>query len=171
MFRNTINEMGSIYGKLRTVSTPNSCLHEIFSVDTVGARLRAFAKQKFGSLKAFGQAVDLSPSQVSDYVSDRYTPGGDLLTRMRALGLSVDWLLTGEGEMLVTEKRKGRARHPMEVGNMGRVIGEKRFWVVEIDGEQTWVPMRDSDLDDGSDKATDEPEPEPERDKTKDGDE
>lgn len=67
---------------------------------TIGARIREFAIRVYGSLKAFAQAADLHPVQLSKYVQNQGRPGFDVLQRFHAAGMSIDWLLTGRGEWL-----------------------------------------------------------------------
>lgn len=69
------------------------------SVDTIGSRLKAFAKARYKRLGVFAEAAGINPSQLSDYVADKFVPRGDVLTKFAELGLNVNWLLTGEGEM------------------------------------------------------------------------
>lgn len=71
---------------------------------TPGYRLRAFAKAKFGTLTAFGQACGLSSSEVTYYVKDQREPRAEMLQRWQGIGLSIDWYLSGRGRMLIPEE-------------------------------------------------------------------
>lgn len=37
------------------------------------------------------------------YVRDESKPGAEILQKFRVLGMSIDWLLSGEGEMMLPE--------------------------------------------------------------------
>lgn len=62
--------------------------------------MKRLAKDKYGSQSALADAIGKTPGQLGDWVSGRRVPGGDILILIRKVtGVSVDWLLTGEGEM------------------------------------------------------------------------
>lgn len=71
----------------------------------VATRLRMFATLQFGKLTDFGNAVSLTQSQVSRYTSGTPKPGYDLLERIRHTGCSMDWLMGGDGCMLLEDLR------------------------------------------------------------------
>jgi transcriptional regulator with XRE-family HTH domain len=94
------------------------------SVETVGSRLKAFAKARFKRLGTFAEAAGINPSQLSDYIADKYIPRGDVLTKFAELGLNVNWLLTGKGEM-------DDAPPPDPIGIDLRTIDRKAFKSLE----------------------------------------
>lgn len=47
----------------------------------------------------FAGQLGVHPQTIGKYERGLVVPGGDVLTRFRGLGISIDWLLTGEGEM------------------------------------------------------------------------
>ena len=59
-------------------------------------RIRRFGLKKFGSIKEFAKAMDMSPSNLQAYLQNRRQPGTPILKRLSDLGCDVDWLLTGE---------------------------------------------------------------------------
>ncbi len=78
---------------------------------TLGERLKLFAKERFGTLQAFGVEVGMTSGQLSNYTTGRVQPGTEILERFAGAGLNVHWLLTGRGEMdaPTTEKKEGAA--------------------------------------------------------------
>ncbi len=59
-------------------------------------RIRRFGLKKFGSIKEFAEAMDMSPSNLQAYLQNRRQPGTPILKRLSELGCDIDWLLTGE---------------------------------------------------------------------------
>lgn len=81
------------------------------SAKEIGDRIKRFAKEMYGSQTAFAEAIGRSTGQVGDWVAGRKVPGGDALKDFRAVKMSIDWLLSGEGEMLV----KPPTYHPTDM--------------------------------------------------------
>lgn len=72
------------------------------SSESVGDRIREFAKQRFGSQDGMARALSMPAVQLSKYINGTTKPGTDVLIRFTELGMSIDWLLTGTGEMMAT---------------------------------------------------------------------
>lgn len=47
------------------------------------------------------ERLGLAKHLLHKYVRDESKPGAELLQKFRSLGMSIDWLLSGEGEMLI----------------------------------------------------------------------
>ena len=71
-------------------------------MSTFGERLRAFAKARFGTLQKLSTAAGISYQQLSKYATNEKRPQLDALERLRATGVSIDWLIDGTGEMMAT---------------------------------------------------------------------
>lgn len=67
--------------------------------ETVAARIRLARADT--PQEVFASQLGVHPQTVGKYERGLVVPGGDILARFRSLGISVDWLLTGEGEMLL----------------------------------------------------------------------
>lgn len=68
-------------------------------------RLKEFAKIKCGGLTKLALALGLSESYFSQYTTHDKLVGIELLMRLqKEYNLSIDWLLTGRGNMLVDSK-------------------------------------------------------------------
>lgn len=66
----------------------------------IGKRLKDFAKTKYGSVSAFAEACSMSQPQMSAYTSDSKSPSVDVLLRFLQAGCNINWLLSGEGDMV-----------------------------------------------------------------------
>jgi len=72
-------------------------------METIGDRLKQYIKQNFSNIKEFSMATGISQNQLSFYLNNVRIPGGEILKKFAETGLNINWLLTGEGEMLTTK--------------------------------------------------------------------
>lgn len=61
----------------------------------IGERIRIFAKRKYNTLKAMADAMDISPQQLQQYISNNREPGSRILIKFMKLGCDINWLLGG----------------------------------------------------------------------------
>lgn len=94
----------------------------------IAERLRA-VREKLGFQRQedFASKLDRSRNSISAYERGKAVPDGETLLRLAALGVSIQWLLTGEGEMLQGEgDRRGATEtqgfRPTDPDLMGRII-------------------------------------------------
>lgn len=66
----------------------------------IGKRLKEFAKSRYGTVSAFAEACSMPQPQMSAYTSDAKSPSIDVLLRFLQAGCNINWLLSGEGEMV-----------------------------------------------------------------------
>jgi len=66
----------------------------------IGDRIREFGLSKFETLTAFALNLGTSPQSLNQYINGDRMPGSNILNKLSDLGCSIDWLLTGEGDML-----------------------------------------------------------------------
>lgn len=83
----------------------------------IGERLRHYFCEYLSlTEKRAGQLLDLTPSNpqaaFNMLARGQRTPQPKLLVRCNRLGVSIDWLLTGEGRMQTEKARKGRPPAP-----------------------------------------------------------
>lgn len=92
----------------------------------VGERLKRFAQEKFGSLRAFAEVVGTNSNQLSFYTTGKRMPGGELLAKFYDLaGMNINWLLTGEGPMEAQEYREGtEGNHVIETDVLAAYFDE-----------------------------------------------
>ena len=140
MFGHTVNSYTQTYGSSRRKASTFSELSEKKSVEpeTVGSRLREFAKSRFKTLTAFGEAVGLAPSRVSDYVNDRNSPNPEQLQRFAEVGLNIHWLLTGDGDM---DAPKPTGMQPTDLSDLRSI--DARVTVARSLEELTALLLRD----------------------------
>lgn len=74
--------------------------------ETPGDRLNIFAEKKFKTLSALSDASGIKTQQLGRSVTDASTLTMDTLGKLAALGLSIDWLLTGKGNMMMPTDAK-----------------------------------------------------------------
>jgi len=82
--------------------------------DSIGDRLKTFAKKRFGSVEELARAADVNSVQLQKYVGNVSKPGADVLRRLQAVGLSIDWLLGGVGAMVIEQEGEVRREEPSE---------------------------------------------------------
>lgn len=67
----------------------------------VGDRLREVAEALFdGNVSALARALDMKPPSFYKYINGDRNPGTSVLVRFTHIGIDLNWLLTGEGQML-----------------------------------------------------------------------
>lgn len=72
------------------------------SKGTIGARLKEALAERGMSMTALSEGAGLPYNSVQNYAADRQMPGSEALIKIRqAAGISIDWLLTGEGDKFV----------------------------------------------------------------------
>jgi len=69
----------------------------------IGERIRTFAKRKFNTLKALANALDISPQQLQQYITNNREPGSKILIRFMKAGCDINWLL-GNSESIESYK-------------------------------------------------------------------
>ena len=81
---------------------------------TVGQRLK-FLRNLYGMNKlGFDNATGISPSYLSQAEKEERIPSGDILLKVaRYFDISLDWLMTGEGEMYMTPQEAGEKAEPI----------------------------------------------------------
>jgi hypothetical protein len=60
---------------------------------TIGEKIKDFGINKFGSVKAFAEALGWHPSSLYTYFDDRSMPGAPLLIKLGEWGMDLNWLL------------------------------------------------------------------------------
>lgn len=77
----------------------SSQLNKLKELDkkNVGHRIRVFGYEKFGSIDALADALDIHPSSLkSNYISGKSLPGAQLLYNLMQLGCDLHWLFTNK---------------------------------------------------------------------------
>ncbi len=71
----------------------------------ISDRLKEFAKY-IGSARRLSELIGLKPTAFQIYTNGRSLPGALILTKLSELGCNINWLLTGEGNMLIVKNEK-----------------------------------------------------------------
>lgn len=66
-------------------------------MDTTADRIRAFISRHFKNKKEFAEQIGISQQHLSAYLTGKRVPALDLLSRFHQVGMSIDWLISGEG--------------------------------------------------------------------------
>jgi len=74
-------------------------------------RIRKIRKRLNLSQKAFAEKVGVDQGRISQWETEKSLPNSNALIKMARLGVNINWLLTGDGEMMMGApsfpKRKG----------------------------------------------------------------
>lgn len=81
---------------------------EITQITSSGERVTLFRKDKKLSQQELADAIGVSRGYIGDIERNRSEPSSNFLTLLASkLNISVDWLLTGEGEMYRQSTNQG----------------------------------------------------------------
>ncbi|MGH1509474.1 helix-turn-helix domain-containing protein [Ralstonia solanacearum] len=73
----------------------------------IGARMREAREHLRFSQQGLADELNISKTGLQANEGGKSIPGGQLLAGLQALGISVDWLLSGEGHMLRSAAQSG----------------------------------------------------------------
>lgn len=101
-------------------------------------RLNEFVKNKYGDKHGykslFAKDLEISPGQAAQYLSGERIPGNKIHQKLRNIGCDIEWLMTGEHQMMTNEEmiamafsRKGNE----SVELTGNVL-ESSYWNNEL---------------------------------------
>jgi transcriptional regulator with XRE-family HTH domain len=86
----------------------------------IGERLRAFGKERFGSMSNFARAMGMRPQTLNNYLSGQLPIGPTIREKFRNLGGNILWLMTGvkgeEQTRLCTPEEEAMLKRLMEIG-------------------------------------------------------
>ena|SRR5699024_1311587 len=73
---------------------------------SIGERLERIADKLYKSNKSdFARAINKKPQNVYQYIRGDRTPGAEFLYQLTTIGVNVNWVLTGKGEMLEKDQK------------------------------------------------------------------
>ncbi|MBN1225210.1 MAG: helix-turn-helix domain-containing protein [Candidatus Aminicenantes bacterium] len=100
----------------------------LYSFMSFSERIKKLRKYLGLSQKNFGEKIGVGTSHVSQWERDLSMPSSKALTGMANLGVNINWLLTGDGEMM-----RGGLFSP----NVEGIFTEKQLELIEklIDGK------------------------------------
>ena len=92
--------MVKMYLFVRSIRTQTSASTGSYEKMSIAARLRSVLDKKGLSIKEASELVGIPYRTLQNYLLDEREPNAKALSAIRThLGISVDWLLTGEGTM------------------------------------------------------------------------
>lgn len=68
--------------------------------DSIGERIRKFAKAEYKTASNLAITLGMAPNQLHAYISGRIEPSAKILAKFAALNCNLNWLVTGIGSML-----------------------------------------------------------------------
>lgn len=76
-------------------------------VDTIGSRIAYIRKKSELNQKEFAARLGISQGNLSDMENNKYSPSAaTLLSVIRCFNVSIDWLLTGDGPVIIQVKKE-----------------------------------------------------------------
>lgn len=116
----------------------------------IAARIKRIRKHLGLSQSAFGEKIGVQQRTVSDWESARTSPGAVEMLRIVGLGISPDWLLSGEGD-LCSAKTHGYAASESSGPLAGRI--DRALWrlirtIVESSYRKNGISPSHGDVDD-----------------------
>jgi len=106
--------------------------------EKIGIRLEEWAKGKFGEGRGwvvqFAQALGLDTSGARKYLSGKVVPGTKMQAKLRKLGCSIEWLMTGRKKESENEAAKEEWRKYLDqvAFRMTGMPVEQRDRIVEL---------------------------------------
>lgn len=92
----------------------------------IGKRLKEFAKSRYGTVSAFAEACSMPQPQMSAYTSDAKSPSVDVLLRFLQAGCNINWLLSGEGEMVYSSGYTPVSLSEEEIAGIKQLLKEQK---------------------------------------------
>jgi transcriptional regulator with XRE-family HTH domain len=122
---------------------------------TIGERMRLFALAKYSKIYDFADALDMGAPNVQAYMRGARRPGSSVLQKIKKLGCNLDWLLTGEGEMMQREAPVKQPDSDHLTGNRRELTLEeaqerytegKNFFMPAIGAKMTPYPITEGEM-------------------------
>ncbi len=73
------------------------------NIMTIGTRLQKFIVHICGTQCKFAEKIEIAPAVLNRYISGKILPGAEVMLKFQKEGLSIDWLLSGKGKMLIDD--------------------------------------------------------------------
>ena len=91
-------------------------------------RIKKIRKRLNLSQKAFAEKVGVDQGRVSQWETEKSLPHSKALMKMANLGVNINWLLTGDGEMMVGAPSSPRSKgffSEKQIEQIEKLIDEK----------------------------------------------
>ncbi len=83
-----------------------------------GERIRKFGVFAFSEIKIFAEAMDMKPPNLQKYMRGEREPGLGILQKLQGLGCSIDWVISGEGNMFAKNEAGNALKDKAELINV-----------------------------------------------------
>jgi transcriptional regulator with XRE-family HTH domain len=106
---------------------------------TLGNRISLFINSCYKSQSQFAELVQLDPSSLNRYIHNKCTPTIDILEKFKKLGMSIDWLIDGQGSMFAQNEVGGKLKinnrltnnSPDEINKSNKFINRIKTWIYD----------------------------------------
>lgn len=98
---------------------------------STGIKIREFAENRYkrgrGAISDLASALDMTPSSLQQYLSDRRAPGTPLLKKLLRMGCDLNWLLSDDTDCAIPVSRdfdlmERRDELRNQIAEMGTVL-------------------------------------------------
>jgi transcriptional regulator with XRE-family HTH domain len=80
-----------------------------------GKRLKTFVVAAYDEIRDFAADCGVSPSTVSMWFASKKVPGAESVEKIYNAGCSIDWLISGNGEMLAMNESGKKIREKLNM--------------------------------------------------------
>lgn len=98
-------------------------------MDTIGDRLKEFARAKYGSLAGLARAMEVQSQSLTPYLNNKTTPGSVFQGKLRDLGCDIEWLMTGKESVFGHNGTNSNAT------NLVKIIDEQETLIYRLTNE------------------------------------
>ena len=96
------------------------------STEDTGERLRGVAGELYeGNKSELARAVGMQPGSFSKYIRGERRPGATVLARLIQLGVNLNWIIAGEGPMLLDSGTSAKAPDDRSTQETGATFARK----------------------------------------------
>jgi len=108
---------------------------------SIGERLFLFRKAKKLTQKQVASDVGTSASYISEIEAGKKLPGSEILSSLlRSFELNINWLLSGQGEMIITGKEVQISTNDQTLDAINRWIND--FWQQASPDQKVWFKVQ-----------------------------
>ncbi len=109
--------------------------------EQIGARLKLWRKKLGYTQAAFSELLGLHLSVLKKYETGHNTPGGEALAAIASTGLNINWLLTGEGPMAMSDSSTDDQVLPGQLTEVQEKMKRLFDLLLQIDEEKRGVAI------------------------------
>lgn len=104
---------------------------------TVSERLREYLFISKKNVKQLAGEINVSQASLNNVVNGKNLPSSNLLIRLaQTKGVSIDWVLLGEGNMLRNEEEHGTSSNRLPIDRVEKIMHQ--FQIASQDNKEAW---------------------------------